>query len=114
MTHDHFDLDQISGDHVRNVWQPETDDLHMNVIVLRTGELIGSHTNQLLDVVVTCLRGSGTITIDQESIAVKPGSIVLIPRGAMREIESGPEGIVYTTVHRKRGGIMPTVAKPTS
>lgn len=112
MTQDHFTLADLGDDHVRNAWQPDTDDLHMNVIVLRNGEVIGQHVNQILDVIVTCLRGSGTITIDQERIPVEPGSIVLIRQGAQREIEAGPEGIVYTTVHRKRGGIMPTF--PTS
>lgn len=112
MSNDQFHLKNLPENHVRNVWQPDTDDLHMNVLVLRAGESIGHHVNQLLDVVVTCLRGSGTITIDDETITVEPGSIVLIRQGADREIEAGPEGIMYTTVHRKRGGIMPTMAKP--
>lgn len=109
MSIDKFHLGDLPKDHVRNVWQPDTDDLHMNLLVLRSGESIGKHINQLLDIVVTCLRGSGTIHINDGSIQVESGSIVLIPRGSNREIVAGEEGIIYTTVHRKRGGIMPMV-----
>lgn len=111
MSHDQFHLTDIPTDHIRNAWQPDTDELHMNVLVLRTGERIEKHVNQVLDVIVTCLKGSGTITIDEEDFEVVAGSIVLIRRGMERIIAAGPDGITYTTVHRKRGGIMPTVSK---
>lgn len=109
MTIDQFHLDNLPEDHVRNVWQPATDDLHMNLLVLRQGEEIAPHVNQVLDVIVTCLRGSGTITVENEQVALDPGSIVLIPQGNNRHIVAGDDGMVYTTVHRKRGGLMPTV-----
>src|SRR5690554_111234 len=111
MKRNQFHMRELPEEHLRNVWQPDTDDLHMNVLVLRAGEQIDKHINQVLDVVVTCLRGSGTITIDDKSVDVEPGSIVLIRQGAKRTIESGPDGMVYTTVHRKRGGLMPTVKR---
>ncbi len=112
MKPDRFHLSELPDEHTRNVWQPETDDLHMNVLVLREGEQIAKHVNQVLDVIVTCLRGSGTISINQDEIEVEPGSIVLIRQGAERVIQAGSGGMVYTTVHRKRGGIMPTVNRP--
>lgn len=109
MTIDQFHLNNLPGNHVRNVWQPGTDDIHMNLLVLRADEEIAWHVNQVLDVIVTCLRGSGTITVGSDSVAMMPGSIVLIPQGNNRHIVAGNEGMVYTTVHRKRGGLMPTV-----
>ena len=112
MKPDRFHLSELPDEHTRNVWQPETNDLHMNVLVLREGEQIAKHVNQVLDVIVTCLRGSGTISINQDEVEVEPGSIVLIPQGAERVIQAGSGGMVYTTVHRKRGGIMPTVNRP--
>ncbi len=104
-----FHLSDLPGEHSRNVWQPPTDDLHMNVLVLRGGEEIAPHINQALDVVVTCLHGSGTITVEDERVHLEPGSIVLVPQGAKRHILANASGMVYTTVHRKRGGLMPTV-----
>lgn len=110
MTIDQFHLSRLPDGHLRNVWQPATDDLHMNVLVLRGGEEIAPHVNQVLDVIVTCLRGSGTITIENDSVTMLPGSIVLIPQGSTRHIVADAAGLVYTTVHRKRGGLMPSVA----
>lgn len=112
MKPDQFHLLDLPEEHTRNVWQPATDELHMNVLVLRDGEQIAKHVNQALDVIVTCLRGSGTISINEEQVAVESGSIVLIPQGAERVIEASADGMVYTTVHRKRGGIMPTIKRP--
>ena len=112
MSQDQFHLTNLPDEHLRNVWQPDTDELHMNVLVLRAGEQIDKHINQVLDVIVTCLRGSGTILINQEHIDVEPGSIVLVRQGAERVIQAGSEGMVYTTVHRKRGGLMPTMKRP--
>lgn len=107
-----FHVTDLPTEHLRNVWQPDTDDLHMNVLVLRAGEQIEKHINQVLDVIVTCLRGSGTITINQEQIDVESGSIVLVQQGTERVIQAGSSGMVYTTVHRKRGGLMPTMKRP--
>jgi quercetin dioxygenase-like cupin family protein len=109
MSVNQFHLADLPDEHVRNVWQPPTDDLHMNVIVLRGGDGIAPHINQALDVIVTCLRGSGTITVEDERVQVEPGSIVLVPQGAKRHILADDNGMVYTTVHRKRSGLMPTV-----
>lgn len=111
MKPDQFHLTSIPENHVRNVWQPATDDLHMNVLVLHAGEKIDEHINHALDVIVTCLRGSGTISIDHDVVEVESGSIVLIPQGSSRIIQAGTDGMVYTTVHRKRGGLMPTIKR---
>lgn len=111
MKPDQFHMSALPEEHLRNVWQPDTDELHMNVLVLRADEQIDKHVNQVLDVIVTCLRGSGTITIDQQQTDVESGSIVLIRQGSERVIQAGPNGMIYTTVHRKRGGIMPTTKR---
>lgn len=99
------------GPHIRIRWTPESTDLHLNLVDLRTGELIASHVNTALDVVITCLTGDGVINVDEESIPLAPGSIVLVPKGSRREIIAGEGGIRYTTCHQKRGGIMPTVGR---
>lgn len=112
MKPDQFHLNDLPETLTRNAWQPDTDDVHMNVIVLRAGEQIARNVNQALDVIVTCLRGSGKISIDDEQVDVQSGSIVLIRKGAERVIQAGNDGMVYTTVHRKRGGIMPTITRP--
>jgi quercetin dioxygenase-like cupin family protein len=92
-------------------WTPESDDLHVNLVDLRPGEEIGEHTNTALDVLLTCLTGGGTLVVDGETIVMRAGSVVLIPRGARRAVIAGESGVRYTTCHRKRGGLMPTVSR---
>lgn len=111
MSKNTFSVDDIDQDTPRIAWSPDTDDLHMNVLVLRPYEGIPAHINQTLDVVLTCLQGTGVVTIDEEPTQISSGSIVLIPRGSQRQITANDETLVYTTVHRKRGGLMPTASQ---
>lgn len=108
MSKNAFSINDIDQDTPRIAWSPDTDDLHMNVLVLRPYEGIPTHINQTLDVVLTCLQGTGVVTIDEEPIQISAGSIVLIRRESERQITANDETLVYTTVHRKRGGLMPT------
>lgn len=111
MSKNTFSIRDIDADTPRIAWSPDTDDLHMNVVVLRPYEGIPTHINQTLDVIVTCLHGAGVLTIDEEPIAIEAGSIALIPRGSERQITANDETLIYTTVHRKRGGLMPTMGR---
>jgi quercetin dioxygenase-like cupin family protein len=97
-----------SAPHRRIRWTPESADLHLNLVDLRAGEEIPPHVNAALDVVLTCLDGSGLLVVDDDNIPLHPGSIVLITKGSLRGVLAGPEGIRYTTCHVKRGGLMPT------
>lgn len=92
----------------RIVWAPEIEDLHVNLVSLNAGEEIGTHSNQALDVLITVLNGSGLLTMNDENISIKAGSILVIRKGAQRRIVASSGGLLYTTCHRKRGGIMPT------
>lgn len=107
MNSNEFHADDLATATTRIPWSINTDDLQMNVVVLRSGEEISSHTNDVLDVIMTCLRGTGTLVINKQNIAMAPLSIVRIPLGSTRRIVAGPEGITYTTTHRRRSGLMP-------
>lgn len=97
----------------RIAWTPASDDLHLNLVSLKPGEEIGDHVNQTLDVVLTCLAGSGTLTADGEAVTLHPGTIAMIPQGAQRRVVAGNDGLRYTTCHRKRGGLVPTARRKT-
>lgn len=94
--------------HRRIRWTPGSADLHLNLVDLRPGEEIAGHVNTALDVVLTCLDGSGTLVVDGDNIDMEPGSVAMIARGSTRAVIAGPDGIRYTTCHGKRGGLMPT------
>jgi len=96
--------------HLRIRWTPASEDLHVNLVDLRPGEEIGEHANTALDVLLTCLDGRGTLVVDGEPVEMAGGSVALIPRGAQRAVIAGDAGMRYTTCHRKRGGLMPTVS----
>lgn len=99
--------------HRRIRWTPESDDLHVNLVDLQPGADIGEHVNASLDVLLTCLDGTGTLHVDGKRYEMETGSIALIRRGARRAVAAGPEGLRYTTCHRRRGGLMPTVQERT-
>lgn len=95
----------------RIVWAPVIEDLHVNLVNLTSGQEIGTHTNQSLDVLLTCMNGSGDLTLDGEVVPLHPGTIAVIPKGISRRIVASSEGLQYTTCHRKRGGIMPSTPR---
>jgi quercetin dioxygenase-like cupin family protein len=81
----------------------------VNLVVLHGGEAIGEHVNQTLDVLLTCLAGEGGLHVDGKHVPLTPGTVALIPLGTRRRVVAGDSGLRYTTCHRKRGGIMPTI-----
>jgi quercetin dioxygenase-like cupin family protein len=105
------DYSEETDPHLRIRWTPASADLHINLVDLRAGEEIGEHVNTALDVLLTCLDGSGTLRVDEEAVLIARGSIALIPKGASRRIIAGDAGMRYTTCHQKRGGLMPTVRR---
>lgn len=107
------DTYHVNRDLPRVAWTPASDDLHLNLVSLKPGEEIGEHVNQALDVVLTCLAGEGTLKVDGESIPLQPGTIAMIPRGANRRVVASDNALRYSTCHRRRGGMMPTIRRHT-
>jgi quercetin dioxygenase-like cupin family protein len=97
--------------HRRIRWTPHSNELHLNLVHLRAGEEIGEHVNAALDVVLTCLDGSGTLVVDGDNIPMMQGSIALIARGSARGVIAGPGGMRYTTCHTRRGGLIPSPSR---
>lgn len=100
----------LDRDLPRIAWAPDAD-LHLNLVSLRPGEEIAAHTNDALEVVLTCLAGTGTLHVDGSSVPLRPGTIAVIPKGATRRVVADDDGLRYTTCHGRRGGLMP-VARP--
>ena len=93
-------------------WSPRSADLNVNLVHLGGGETIEAHANDLLDVLITVLDGSGQLSIDEDNLQLAPGLIVLVPKGAVRGVRAGERGVVYTTCHRAKDGLMPLPAAP--
>jgi len=87
------------------VWGLETEDLNATLLAWPPGASTPAHVNDERDVLVLVVEGWGEIEVDDERAELSAGQLVVVPKGARRRIESGPAGIRYVSVHRRRGGL---------
>ena len=89
-------------------WTLKSDDLNANLLVLNEGGRSSQHVNELLDVLIIGISGSGFVTIDGEASKLGAGGVILAPKGSRRSIRAVGEQFAYLTCHRRRGGLWPT------
>jgi quercetin dioxygenase-like cupin family protein len=88
------------------VWSlPAGSDLNANLVKLSPGGHIDCHRNAEVDVVIVVVDGAGDLIVDDETHALRPHILAHIPKGAERELNAGPTGLVYLSLHRARGGL---------
>ncbi len=81
------------------------EDLNANLVRFATGEGVGEHVNDEVDVLVLGVSGSGVVSVDGDERPLASGTIAFVPKGALRSIRSASEDFAYLTVHRRRGPI---------
>ncbi|WP_327640757.1 hypothetical protein OHB24_20910 [Kribbella sp. NBC_00482] len=79
--------------------------LDANLIHLRVGQRVDTHTEPDLDVVVVVIAGGGTVGTPDGEQALADGNVVWLPRGSTRNITAGSSGLSYLTIHRRRPGL---------
>lgn len=84
---------------------PHDGDLDANLVRLGACGAIGEHVNNEVDVLIVVRSGSAELEIDGQRATLDAGSLALVPRGAMRSIEAGTEGVEYLSIHRRRAGL---------
>ncbi|MBM7436860.1 hypothetical protein [Streptomyces sp. HB132] len=90
-------------------------ELDANVIRLPPGEGVGVHQEDVLDVLLVVLAGTGSLRTGADgTLGLGPTTVVWLPRTSRRALEAGPEGLTYLTVHRRRPGlaVKPAVRAP--
>lgn len=97
--------DLLAGDGAGPQWGTESEELNATVLAWPAGEATPEHVNEDRDVLVVCVAGSGTLTVDGVDHALGAATAAVVPRGARRRIAAGQAGIRYLTVHRRRGGL---------
>ena len=96
-------------------WAHECEDLDVTLLSWERGRRIEAHVNHEVDGVLIGVEGEGVITVDGTAHDVRPGVLLLIPKGCERGIESTSERFSYLSIHRRRRGLMPTLGgKPLS
>ena len=93
-------------------WRLTDADLNANLLVFDTGQGIDAHVNPAVDVLIVGVSGSGIITIDGNPYPLATGRVVLAPKGSERSIRAESDRFAYLTVHRARGGLIPTKSHP--
>ncbi|MCB5167508.1 hypothetical protein LG634_22095 [Streptomyces bambusae] len=86
--------------------------LDANLVRHLPGARVAAHTEGDLDVMLVVVAGSGVLTLDGTAHPLDPGFLGLLPRGASRALESGPDGLSVLTVHRRRRGM--SIGRPAS
>ena len=103
-----------SGDATGAVWKlPMRErDLDSNIIALPPGATIGAHTGPDVDVLIYVLAGSGQLAteLDAQTVALRGGSLIWLPRRSRRQFTAGPDGLRYLTVHQRRQALTLTTA----
>lgn len=81
-------------------------DLDSNVVALPPGGAIDRHHGPDLDVLLQVLAGSGELQTERDTIALRPGQLLWLPRRSQRAFRAGDEGLRYLTVHQRRQSLI--------
>ena len=85
-------------------------DLDSNIIALDPGAVIDAHAGPDIDVLIHVLAGSGQLTTEVDTIELKGGALIWLPRRSRRQFTAGPDGLRYLTVHQRRQALALTPA----
>ncbi|MFF1910491.1 hypothetical protein ACFVYE_02330 [Streptomyces sp. NPDC058239] len=88
-------------------------ELDANLVRLPPGAEVGEHQEDVLDVLLVVIAGSGRVVVaGGDALNLTPTSVVWLPRTSRRALAAGPDGLAYVTVHRRRPGltVKPSVA----
>lgn len=77
-------------------------ELNVNLVVLLAGTSVEAHVNDAVEVAIVVLAGAGLAEIDGQRHTLAPGAMLLIPRGARRELRASSSRFVYVTCHQRR------------
>ncbi|MFJ3701448.1 MULTISPECIES: hypothetical protein [unclassified Streptomyces] len=81
-------------------------ELDANVVKLPPGAGVAEHQEDVLDVLLVVLAGTGSLrTGAGGTLNLVPTAVTWLPRTSRRSLEAGPEGLTYLTVHRRRPGL---------
>ncbi|MFD9606825.1 cupin domain-containing protein [Streptomyces sp. NPDC057908] len=89
-------------------------ELDANLVRLPPGAEVAEHQEDVLDVLLVVIAGSGRVVAGGDALNLTPTGVVWLPRTSRRALAAGPDGLAYLTVHRRRPGltIKSSVAPP--
>jgi quercetin dioxygenase-like cupin family protein len=88
--------------------------LDANVVHLPPGQHVGTHAEPDLDVLLLVVAGDGVLVTAGQARHLTSGALLWLPRGSVRGLSAGLDGMSYLTVHRRRPGMQVLPAPPRS
>jgi len=86
------------------VWALQgSNELNANLVCFGVGGGVGEHSNEEVDVIFVGVSGSGSVGVEGAELPLSSGTMVFVPRGARRSVQSASEDFAYLSVHRRRG-----------
>lgn len=98
-------VDLLAGVGRGPIWGDATEELNVTLLAWPAGEGPAAHVNDERDVVIVVAEGAARVVLDGVTHHVRPGHVVVVPRGASRALTAGPDGVRYLSIHRRRGGL---------
>src|SRR5688500_16780158 len=89
------------------LWSHSGDQLDVNLLHFSSGEGVEAHVNDVLDVWLVVIRGTGEAWVDGTRYDLIPGTCLYLPAGCERAIRSTADPLIYASAHQKRPGLMP-------
>lgn len=100
-------LDEVAasaGVRTGTIWTlKESDDMNANLVRFDTGQGVGNHINDEVDVLIVGVSGSGIVQVDDEEHALGAGILVFVPKGVRRSTWGITAGFAYLSIHKRRG-----------
>jgi quercetin dioxygenase-like cupin family protein len=93
-------------------WSTSSADLNVNLLHWAAGKGVAAHINTEVDVLLVGVAGEGEVLVDGERYPLRPGRVVLVPKGRERATLATSEHFSYLSCHRARPGLMPAPRLP--
>ena len=107
-------IDTLKGEGTGPIIGRELEDLDITLLAWNEGHRVETHRNDEIDVVTVVISGKGTAIVDGVEHLLAVGSLLLIPKGTERSIESRSPDFRYLNIHKRRRKLMPTLLPPRS
>jgi quercetin dioxygenase-like cupin family protein len=93
-------------------WSTRSADLNINLLHFQAGDGVAAHVNGEVDVLLVGIAGEGEIRAGAATYPLRPGRVVVIPKGVERATRATSEHFAYLSCHRARKGLMPAPRRP--
>ena len=93
-------------------WSTRSADLNVNLLHFRAGDGVASHVNAEVDVLLVGVAGEGEVLAGAATYPLRPGRVILVPKGLVRSTRATSEHFAYLSCHRARRGLLPVPRLP--